>query len=60
MKNKKVFLKKKTKLRIGVGAGIEPSLHQKFEKRFNVLMIELWGMTEMVKGVFLIIQRLEK
>ena len=52
MKNKKSIFEKKTKLRIGVGAGIEPSLHQKFEKRFNVLMIELWGMTEMVRCIF--------
>ncbi len=40
------------RLRIGIGAGIEPSLHDKFEKKFNVLMIELWGMTEMVRCIF--------
>ena len=39
-------------MRIGVGAGIEPSLHKKFEKRFKVPMIELWGMTEMVRCIF--------
>ena len=39
-------------LRLGVGAGIEPSLHNKFEKRFNIPMIELWGMTEMVRCIY--------
>ena len=39
-------------LRLGVGAGIEPSLHNNFEKRFNIPMIELWGMTEMVRCIY--------
>ena len=38
-------------LRLGVGAGIEPSLHYKFEKKFKIPMIELWGMTEMVRCI---------
>ena len=52
MKRKKNKDEKKTQLRIGVGAGIEPSLHYSFERRFNVCMIELWGMTEMVRCIF--------
>jgi acyl-CoA synthetase (AMP-forming)/AMP-acid ligase II len=34
------------KVRFGLGAGIEPALHQIFEKRFNMPMVEVWGMTE--------------
>ena len=52
LKNKKNKIENKNSLRIGVGAGIEPSLHKKFEKRFKVPMIELWGMTEMVRCIF--------
>jgi crotonobetaine/carnitine-CoA ligase len=37
------------KVRFGIGAGIEPELHAAFEKRFGFPMIELWGMTEMVR-----------
>jgi acyl-coenzyme A synthetase/AMP-(fatty) acid ligase len=37
------------KIRFGIGAGIEPELHAAFEKRFGFPMIELWGMTEMVR-----------
>jgi len=36
-------------VRFGVGAGIEPELHPAFEARFGFPMIELWGMTEMVR-----------
>ena len=39
-------------LRLGVGAGIEPNLHKDFENRFNMPMIELWGMTEMVRCIY--------
>jgi crotonobetaine/carnitine-CoA ligase len=34
------------KVRFGVGAGIEPQLHEAFEIRFGFPMIEVWGMTE--------------
>jgi crotonobetaine/carnitine-CoA ligase len=34
------------KVRIGIGAGIEPQLHRTFEERFGFPMIEVWGMTE--------------
>ncbi|MBN9486029.1 MAG: AMP-binding protein [Alphaproteobacteria bacterium] len=37
------------KVRFGIGAGIEPELHAVFEKRFGFPMVELWGMTEMVR-----------
>ncbi len=34
------------KVKFGLGAGIEPSLHAAFEERFGFPMIEVWGMTE--------------
>jgi len=34
------------KVRFGIGAGIEPQLHEAFEQRFGFPMIEVWGMTE--------------
>ena len=36
-------------VRFGIGAGIEPQLHVPFEERFGFPMIEIWGMTEMVR-----------
>jgi acyl-CoA synthetase (AMP-forming)/AMP-acid ligase II len=36
-------------VRFGIGAGIEPQLHGPFEARFGFPLIELWGMTEMVR-----------
>ena len=33
-------------LKFCVGAGVEPELHEPFERRFGVPLIELWGMTE--------------
>jgi acyl-CoA synthetase (AMP-forming)/AMP-acid ligase II len=36
-------------VRFGIGAGIEPQLHAPFEARFGFPLIELWGMTEMVR-----------
>ena len=36
-------------MRFGLGAGIEPQLHAPFEERFGFPLIELWGMTEMVR-----------
>ncbi|HUF57832.1 MAG TPA: AMP-binding protein [Thermohalobaculum sp.] len=33
-------------VRFGFGAGIEPTLHDAFERRFGFPMVELWGMTE--------------
>lgn len=36
-------------VRFGYGAGVEPQLHRVFEERFNLPLVELWGMTEMVR-----------
>ena len=36
-------------VRFGLGAGIEPQLHAPFEERFGFPMVEVWGMTEMVR-----------
>ena len=33
-------------VKFGVGAGVEPQLHEAFEKRFGFPLIEAWGMTE--------------
>lgn len=33
----------------GYGAGVEPQLHAEFEQRFGFPLLELWGMTEMVR-----------
>ena len=52
LNQKKLKWEKMHKIRIGIGAGIEPSLHRVFEERFNFPMIEIWGMTEMVRCMF--------
>jgi acyl-CoA synthetase (AMP-forming)/AMP-acid ligase II len=36
-------------VRFGIGAGIEPQLHAVFEERFGFPLVEVWGMTEMVR-----------
>jgi acyl-CoA synthetase (AMP-forming)/AMP-acid ligase II len=36
-------------IRFGLGAGLEPSLHRKFEERFGFPLVELWGMTEIMR-----------
>jgi crotonobetaine/carnitine-CoA ligase len=36
-------------VRMGLGAGVEPQLHSGFEERFGFPLLELWGMTEMVR-----------
>jgi crotonobetaine/carnitine-CoA ligase len=33
-------------VKFGVGAGVEPQLHEAFEKRFGFPLLEAWGMTE--------------
>src|SRR5438128_2595131 len=37
------------RIRFGLGAGVEPQLHGLFERRFGFPLIEVWGMTEMVR-----------
>ncbi len=34
------------RVKFGLGAGIEPDLHEAFEKRFGFPLVEVWGMTE--------------
>jgi acyl-CoA synthetase (AMP-forming)/AMP-acid ligase II len=36
-------------VRFGFGAGVEPQLHAVFEARFGFPLLEIWGMTEMVR-----------
>lgn len=36
-------------IRFGLGAGVEAGLHKIFEDRFGFPLIEIWGMTEMVR-----------
>jgi acyl-CoA synthetase (AMP-forming)/AMP-acid ligase II len=33
-------------VRFGLGAGVEPQLHEAFERRFGFPLVEVWGMTE--------------
>ena len=37
------------RVRYGIGAGAEPQLHGAFEARFGFPLLEVWGMTEMVR-----------
>jgi acyl-CoA synthetase (AMP-forming)/AMP-acid ligase II len=37
------------RVRVGFGAGVEPQLHAAFEARFGFPLVEIWGMTEMVR-----------
>ncbi len=37
------------KVRVGIGAGVEPTLHAAFEARFGFPLTEIWGMTEAVR-----------
>ncbi|MBI4246354.1 MAG: AMP-binding protein, partial [Candidatus Rokubacteria bacterium] len=34
------------RVKFGLGAGVEPELHPRFEQRFGFPLIEVWGMTE--------------
>ncbi|MGH7324634.1 MAG: AMP-binding protein [Candidatus Rokuibacteriota bacterium] len=34
------------RVKFGIGAGVEPALHPRFEERFAFPLIEVWGMTE--------------
>jgi crotonobetaine/carnitine-CoA ligase len=34
------------RVKFGVGAGVEPELHETFERRFGFPLVEVWGMTE--------------
>jgi crotonobetaine/carnitine-CoA ligase len=34
------------RVKFGLGASVDPTLHQEFEERFGFPMVEVWGMTE--------------
>ncbi|MCR9221462.1 MAG: AMP-binding protein [Alphaproteobacteria bacterium] len=34
------------RVKFGLGAGVDPDLHAKFEERFGIPMVEVWGMSE--------------
>jgi acyl-CoA synthetase (AMP-forming)/AMP-acid ligase II len=34
------------RVKFGLGAGVEPELHGRFEERFGFPLVEVWGMTE--------------
>jgi acyl-CoA synthetase (AMP-forming)/AMP-acid ligase II len=34
------------RIKFGLGAGVDPTLHPAFEERFGFPMVEVWGMTE--------------
>ncbi|WP_372828004.1 AMP-binding protein [Polaromonas sp.] len=38
-------------VRFAIGAGVEPQRHRAFEQRFRFPLIEIWGMTEMVRAI---------
>ena len=38
-------------VRFAIGAGVEPQLHAAFEERFGFPLVEIWGMTEMVRAI---------
>jgi crotonobetaine/carnitine-CoA ligase len=40
------------RVRFAIGAGVDPQRHAEFEQRFGFPLIEIWGMTEMVRAVF--------
>lgn len=42
-------------IRFAFGAGVDPALHERFEQRFGIALMEVWGMTE--TGRFLVVDR---
>ncbi|MBR9763360.1 MAG: ATP-dependent acyl-CoA ligase [Rhodobacteraceae bacterium] len=40
------------RLNSGLGAGVDPAHHAAFEERFGVPLHEVWGMTEVGRGLF--------
>jgi acyl-CoA synthetase (AMP-forming)/AMP-acid ligase II len=39
------------RVRFAIGAGVDPQRHAAFEARFGFPLIEIWGMTEMVRAI---------
>lgn len=42
-------------VKLAFGAGVDPVLHERFEQRFGIPLIEVWGMTE--SGRFMCVDR---
>ena len=38
-------------VRFAIGAGVDPQRHAEFEARFGFPLVEIWGMTEMVRAI---------
>jgi len=49
MRHEDSALSRRHGVRYGIGAGAEPQLHGAFEARFGFPLLEVWGMTEMVR-----------
>ena len=49
MRQEDSAVSRRHRIRYGIGAGVEPQLHCAFEARFGFPLIEVWGMTEMVR-----------
>jgi acyl-CoA synthetase (AMP-forming)/AMP-acid ligase II len=49
MRQEDAVVSRQHKVRFGLGAGAEPQLHAAFEARFGFPLVEVWGMTEMVR-----------
>jgi crotonobetaine/carnitine-CoA ligase len=45
-------LERNHQVRFAIGAGVDPQRHQEYETRFGYPLIEIWGMTEMVRLIF--------
>jgi crotonobetaine/carnitine-CoA ligase len=45
-------LERRHQVKRGMGAGVEPSLHRRFEERFGFPLVEGWGMTETGRLLF--------
>jgi crotonobetaine/carnitine-CoA ligase len=45
-------LERDHQVRFAIGAGVDPQRHAEFEQRFGYPLIEIWGMTEMVRAIF--------
>ncbi|MBH1963458.1 MAG: AMP-binding protein [Comamonadaceae bacterium] len=45
-------LERDHQVRFAIGAGVDPQRHAEFEARFGYPLVEIWGMTEMVRAIF--------
>jgi crotonobetaine/carnitine-CoA ligase len=45
-------LERDHRVRFAIGAGVDPQRHAEFEQRFGYPLVEIWGMTEMVRAIF--------